>query len=227
MAILIGLALMALVMLGPSLLVRWALSRHSAQRPDLPGTGAELAEHLVRQAGLEAVTVERTQSMGDHYDGQARAIRLSPQHFDGRSVAAAAVAAHEFGHALQHAEAWGPYKMRQVAARAAMGLGYAAQAAVIIGAVAGMSTLSPHLAIGGLAIGLLATLGAALLQIVTLPVEIDASFRRALPILAGEGYLAPKDLPAAKQVLTACAATYVAATLISTLNVFRWLRFAR
>ena len=88
-----------------------------------------------------------------------------------------------------------------------------------------MSTLSPHLAIGGLAIGLLATLGAALLQIVTLPVEIDASFRRALPILAGEGYLALKDLPAAKQVLIACAAGYVAGTLISTLNVFRWLRF--
>lgn len=227
MLFLAGLALLALVMFGPALWVRWALARHSAPRSDLPGTGAELAEHLVERAGLDGVRVERTQSMGDHYDGQARAIRLSPQHFDGRSVAAAAVAAHEFGHALQHAENWRPYRMRQVAARAAIGLGYAARAAMIVGGVAGMSTLSPHLALGGLAIGLLATLGAALLQIVTLPVEIDASFRRALPILSDEGYLDAKDLPAAKQVLTACAATYVAATLISTLNVFRWLRFAR
>ena len=80
-----------------------ALGAGAAQRaaPDLPGTARNWPNIWWRAPDWIRVKVERTQSMGDHYDGQARAIRLSPQHFDGRSVAAAAVAAHEFGHALQ------------------------------------------------------------------------------------------------------------------------------
>ena len=71
-------------------------------RPDLPGTGGELARHLLDEAGLQQVQVERT-DLGDHYDPEARAVRLLPQHHDGRSIAAVAVAAHEVSHAVQHA----------------------------------------------------------------------------------------------------------------------------
>lgn len=220
-----GLALVALLF-GPSLWVRHVLARHGAPRPDLPGTGGELARHLVERAGLDGVRVETT-AMGDHYDGRAKAIRLSPDHHAGRSVTAAVVAAHEFGHALQDAEGWGPYRIRAGAARIAQTLGYLAQAAFVIGVVAGFSTLSPHLAAIGVGLALLATLAAVLLHVATLPVEIDASFRRALPILRAEGYLPAGDIPAARSVLTACAATYVAAALMSSLNLLRWLRFVR
>ena len=227
MVMVVGGVLLLLVLFGPMLWVRWALSKHSTPRPDLPGDGAALARHLAQRFEIEGLKVEQTQPMTDHYDGEARAIRLGPKHYGERSVAAAAVAAHEFGHALQHAEGWGPYKARQAAARAAMGLSVMAQGAAILGVVAGFSTLSPHLAAIGLGMALLATIAATLLHVVTLPVEIDASFNRALPILAGEGYLSEDDLPAARQVLTACAATYVAATLMSSLNMLRWLRFVR
>src|SRR5690348_15329847 len=96
-----GLLLLALVF-GPQLWVRRVLRQHGADRPDLPGTGAELARHLLDEANLQSVTVEKT-DLGDHYDPEAHAVRLLPQHHDGRSVAAVAVAAHEVSHAVQHA----------------------------------------------------------------------------------------------------------------------------
>src|SRR5262245_52985130 len=86
--------LLAVVLLGPQWWVRRVLSRHGIERHDLPGTGGELARHLLDAAGLHGVKVELTGD-GDHYDPEDRAVRLLPQHHDGRSVAAVAVAAHE------------------------------------------------------------------------------------------------------------------------------------
>src|SRR2546423_4008176 len=86
-----GLAFLALIF-GPQLWIRRVLARHGAERPDLPGTGGELARHLLDEADLSGVTVELTGD-GDHYDPEARAVRLIPRHHDGRSVAAAAGAA--------------------------------------------------------------------------------------------------------------------------------------
>src|SRR5438477_3283915 len=86
-------------LLGPQWWVRRVLERHGTDRPDLPGTGGELARHLLDEAGLRGVNVELTGD-GDHYDPAAHAVRLLPQHYDGRSVAAVAVAAHEVSHAL-------------------------------------------------------------------------------------------------------------------------------
>jgi len=105
-----GLLLLALVF-GPQLWVRRVLRQHGADRPDLPGTGAELARHLLDEADLQSVTVEKT-DLGDHYDPEAHAVRLLPQHHDGRSVAAVAVAAHEVSHAVQHARGEPAFKRR-------------------------------------------------------------------------------------------------------------------
>jgi len=218
-AVLAGVALLGLIF-GPQLWVRATLARHGEARPDLPGTGAELARHLVEREGLQGVTVERTQAMGDHYDGQSKTIRLSPDHYDGKSIAAAAVAAHEFGHALQDAQKWAPYRARQTGVRLAYGLQVFGQAAVLFGA-GGAAAVSPRLALVGLGVGIAATVAAALAQLLTLRVELDASFARALPILAEEGYLAPDDQSAAKSVLTAAAGTYVAAALASLLRFGR------
>src|SRR4051812_4876673 len=96
-----GVLLIALIF-GPQLWIRHVLARHGIDRPDLPGTGAELARHLLDAADLQSVSVEQTDK-GDHYDPEARAVRLLPQHHDGRSVTAVAVAAHEVSHAVQHA----------------------------------------------------------------------------------------------------------------------------
>src|SRR6185503_5733759 len=104
MPILIAVAALLLLFLifGPQIWVRRVLAHHGADRLDLPGTGAELARHLLDAADLQSVAVEKTDS-GDHYDPDALSVRLLPQHHDGRSIAAVAVAAHEVSHAVQHA----------------------------------------------------------------------------------------------------------------------------
>src|ERR1700758_297596 len=104
MPIILGIALLILVIavFAPSYWVRHVLARHGVERPDLPGTGGELARHLLDEAGLDTVKVEVTDA-GDHYDPENRAVRLTRPHYDGRSVSAVAVAAHEVSHAVQHA----------------------------------------------------------------------------------------------------------------------------
>src|SRR5947199_3531812 len=105
-----GLLFLALIF-GPQLWIRRVMAQHGAERPDLPGTGGELARHLLDEADLRGVTVELTGD-GDHYDAEARAVRLTPQHHDGRSVAAVAVAAHEVSHAVQHARGEPAFALR-------------------------------------------------------------------------------------------------------------------
>ncbi|MDP4593361.1 MAG: zinc metallopeptidase, partial [Beijerinckiaceae bacterium] len=94
--ILAALAFLALIF-GPQVWVQRTMREHAGERPDLPGTGAELARHLLDEAGLESVRVEMTEE-GDHYDPQDKAVRLTDGNFHGRSVTAAAVAAHEVSH---------------------------------------------------------------------------------------------------------------------------------
>jgi len=216
----LGLLLVAALIFGPQLWVRATLARHGAPRPDLPGTGAELARHLVALEGLNGVTVERTAPARDHYDGKSKTIRLSPEHYDGRSVAAAAVAAHEFGHALQDAQKWGPYRARQASMWTTYGLQLCGQVALLAGA-GGAAVVSPKLALLGLGVAVVAVVAGAVAQLLTLRVEFDASFARALPILREEGYLQPDDHKAARAVLTAAAGTYVAAALASLLRFGR------
>jgi hypothetical protein len=109
-AVLLVLAFIVLAV-GPVMWVRWTLAAHDTERADFPGTGGELAEHLIAELGLDGVKVEKT-DRGDHYDMDARMVRLVSKHLSGKSVTAAAVAAHEVGHALQHRDGYGPLAAR-------------------------------------------------------------------------------------------------------------------
>ena len=220
----IAVILLLAIFLLPNVWARWVLRRHARGRDDYPGTGAELADHLLRRLGIEGVRVERT-GQGDHYDPEARRVRLSPSVHDGRSLTAVTVAAHEVGHAIQHHHGYAPLlaRTRLVAV---------AQKAERLGALLMMA--APFLFLltrlpGGLAIVVAAAVvsfgTAALVHLVTLPVEFDASFQRALPLL--KEYIPPYDMPGARHVLTACAFTYVAASLASILNLGRWLVILR
>jgi Zn-dependent membrane protease YugP len=104
MPYLIGLAVVAILaaVALPQLWVRRTLAKHGTERPDLPGTGGELARHLLDRHGLTDVKVDATQT-GDHYNPETRTVHLSDPHLAGRSLSAVAVAAHEVGHAIQHA----------------------------------------------------------------------------------------------------------------------------
>ncbi|MDN3556708.1 zinc metallopeptidase [Halomonas maura] len=222
--ILLAIVLLLALFLLPNLWARWVLRRHGAPRADYPGTGGELAEHLLRRLGIAGVTVEMTEA-GDHYDPRARRVRLAREHYAGRSLTAVTVAAHEVGHAIQHQQGYAPLAARtrlvQVARRAE-------QLGALLMMAAPVLLVVTRLPGGTLLVVLAALISfgtAALVHLITLPVEWDASFQRALPLL--EEYLPADDLPGARHVLTACVFTYVAASLASLLNLGRWLAILR
>lgn len=218
--------LVIVVLFGPQLWVQRVMQRHNAPRTDVPGTGAEFARHLLNQFSLQQVAVDATDK-GDHYDPAARAVRLSDNHYQGRSLTAIVIAAHEVGHALQDASDYPPLRWRHRLvgfANLAQQLGnILILATPIITAITRTPNTGLLLLIGGFA-----SIGtAALVHLITLPVELNASFKRALPLLQAGKYLPAEDLPAARSILRAAAFTYVAGALASLLNLWRWARLVR
>jgi uncharacterized protein len=161
---------------------------------------------------------------GDHYDPDARAVRLLPAHHDGRSVAAVAIAAHEVSHAIQHARGERIFTLRLDLVRNLVWVDRLATVILILVPVVFVLVKSPAIAIVQIvaAVALLAIHVAV--HLITLPVEFDASFGKALPVLEGRRYLSEQDMPAARNVLRAAAFTYVAAALVMLVNILRWFR---
>jgi uncharacterized protein len=220
-----GLLLLVLIF-GPQVWVRRVLKQHGTERPDLPGTGAELARHLLDAADLPSVVVEKT-DRGDHYDPDARAVRLLPQHHDGRSIAAVAVAAHEVSHAVQHARAEPSFMRRLELVRNLVWVDRIASGILMLAPIVAILVRSPALLILQICAGISLLGIRVIVHATTLPVEFDASFGKALPVLVRGRYLAAGDMPAARSVLKAAAYTYVAAALATLLDVARWFRILR
>ncbi|MDA0666789.1 MAG: zinc metallopeptidase [Planctomycetota bacterium] len=207
------LLLALLLVLSASILGMWtqySVKAKIAANQAIPNqaglSGAEIAHMILRQAGLEEVEVARGESEGrDHYDPRSVRLELSPSVFDGRSVAALGIAAHEVGHALQHAEAYGGLTLRNLTVPGAR-----------LGNLLGM----PLILLGLLfhnpiwaAVGLVFYLGVVVFQFITLPVEINAS-KRALVSLDNLNLLrTQEEADGATAVLNAAAMTYVAAAL--------------
>jgi Zn-dependent membrane protease YugP len=228
MPILLAVAMLVLlaILFGPQWWVRRVLARHGAERPDLPGTGGELARPLLDQAGLHGVTVELTGD-GDHYDPEAHAVRLLPQHHDGRSIAAVAVAAHEVSHAVQHARGERAFALRFDLVRRLTWIDRLASGILLLAPVVFLLVKAPILLVLQVVAGVLLMAIRVVVHVATLPVELDASFGKALPVLLRGRYLPAGDLPAARSVLNAAAFTYVAAALATLLDVARWFRILR
>lgn len=209
---------------GPQAWIKSTMKKHGAERQDFPGTGAELARHLLDQAGLQAVKVERIPE-GDHYSPVDNAVRLSASNFDGKSVTAVAVAAHEVGHALQHADGYGPLMMRQKLAGYAIAIQRTGSILLMATPIIFMLTRSPIILIAEVVAAFGIMLSTVVIHAVTLPTEFNASFKRALPILSQ--HLPADDMPGATSVLKAAAFTYVASALVTLLDITRWLRVLR
>ena len=223
MFIIIVIILLLLILLGPQLWAKSILKKYSSPRTDFPGNGEEFARHLTHSLQLNFVQVESTTS-GDHYDPVAQMVRLSEGNMQDKSLTAVVVAAHEVGHALQHAMNYRPFFWRVklvVLAQNAEKLGSVLMLAI---PVVGLISRSPVASGVVMLLGLASILSAVLVHLVTLPVEWNASFSRALPILEKGDYLSATDLKAARKILLACALTYLAQSLMSMINLWRWLR---
>jgi Zn-dependent membrane protease YugP len=178
-------------------------------------TGRQVAELILKVRGLRGVRIERARGwLSDHYDPSAKTLRLSPDIHDGRSVAAAGIAAHEVGHAIQDAEGYWPMALRQKLVPLAN-----------IGTSLGVFLVGIGLFVGatGLAeVGVILFAGFVALTLITLPVEIDASVR-ARRALADSGLLSEAELGGVSKVLTAAAATYVAAATTAVLQLLYYV----
>jgi len=212
-----------LLVFGPQLWIRWVFFRYKGDLADVPGTGAELARHLLLRFEINDVIVEMTKPFGDHFDSSTPAIRLSPDNYNGRSLTAIAVAAHEVGHAIQWHRNEDIFRLRKKYIPLAMKLQRAGLALLSLSPILGIITRHP----AGIAVpfaggALMAICGAATYLIV-LPEEWDASFNKALPLLCKGNYVSDRQLPAVKKILRAAALTYAAGALASILQLWRWL----
>ncbi|MBP3915827.1 MULTISPECIES: zinc metallopeptidase [unclassified Clostridium] len=176
-------------------------------------TGENVARMILDSAGLYDVPVVETRGeLTDHYDPRSRVVRLSTDIFHGSSIAAAGIAAHEVGHAIQHQEQYKPLVLRTSMATA---VNFSSQASIFIFMI-GLLFSIPVL----INIGIIFFTVAVFYQIITLPVEFNAS-RRALKILESRNILYGNEVNGAKNVLSAAAMTYVAAALMSISQLIR------
>lgn len=174
--------------------------------------GFEVARKILDRNGLYNVPIEMTPGkLSDHYDPTTKILRLSPEVYNGNSVASLGVAAHEVGHAIQDAKDYAPLRIRNTIAPAvALGSKYV-WGIIFLGIIIGLT--------GFIKIGIAIYIAIVAFQLVTLPVELDAS-NRAISNLQN-GILSPAEISPARSVLNAAAFTYIAATLVSMAQLFR------
>jgi hypothetical protein len=193
--------------------VRVALNKYSRVPARSGRSGAEAAAELMDDVGIHDVQITRTDSfLGDHYDPRTKTLALSPAVYDGRSIAALGIAAHETGHAIQHQHFYAPLQVRMA----------------VVPTTMFVSRFMPLIIIGGFwfRISALITLGIivyaviVLFQLITLPVEFNASSRAKL-ILQKGGLIARDEMPGVNRVLNAAALTYVAALIAAAAQLLQ------
>jgi len=226
MHIVLPLLVLLAVILGPGVWVRHVMNRYGKPEDRYAVTGAEAARRLLDAHELHHISTESTES-GDHYDPRDKVVRLSARHYGSKSLAAIVIAAHEVGHALQDATGYAPLRLRTRMVRwvgpvQRTGAGLLMFSPLIL-AVTRMPLAGALMLLAGLL-----TMGSAVaVHLLTLPTEFDASYKRALPMLERHDVLIPGDEPHARRLLKAAALTYVSSSLMSLLNMARWLAILR
>lgn len=202
-----------LIAMAAQIMVKTTFRRYASVFSRRGQTAAQVARRILDDNGLQAVRLERVSGdLTDHYDPKANVIRLSDSVYNSASVASIGVAAHEAGHAVQHAVGYVPIKLRNAVLPVANIGSAAAMPIIVIGLLLSFEPL--------VSIGILLFSALVLFQLVTLPVEFNAS-RRALATLRDSHILEGKELSGARRVLSAAAMTYVAAVLVSAMQLLR------
>jgi Zn-dependent membrane protease YugP len=182
-------------------------------------TGREAAQRILEGSGVRGVDIQPAQGvLSDNYNPRKMTLNLSEANYSGSSIAAVAIAAHETGHALQHGDGFFPLQIRSVMAPVISAASYMLWPLLILGMMAGFAQT--------IDIVVYIFLGIFVFQLITLPVEYNAS-RRALSALVAGNILNEQEIYGARQMLSAAALTYVAATLVALLNVIRFAMISR
>ena len=215
--LIIGISL--LITLGAQFFVTSTYSKYKKMGTKKEKTGFETAREILDKNGLEKIyVVETAGNLTDHYDPKRNTIRLSHEVFHGTSIAACAVAAHEAGHAIQYKEGYKPIKIRNSIIPLVSFSSHAGYLAIVISLIFGITKL--------LWIGIALEVIILLFQLLTLPVEFDAS-KRAKQELSREQILNDNEVNGASNMLTAAAMTYVASVVTAILEIARLILIAR
>ena len=210
------------IIFGPSLWVKLGMKRYSSEKPEIPGTGGELANHLIERFSLKDVKVEVTE-LGDHYDPIEKKVRLLREHYESKSLTAVAIAAHEVGHAIQDHQGDKRLATRTKMIPVVDKVARWSVAIIYLSPVIGIITRHPMPFSLLLLLGLSGFIARMMVHAVTLPIEYDASFSKALPLLREGNYVSQSDEKAVSLILKAAALTYVSAALADILNIGRWI----
>jgi uncharacterized protein len=215
--------LVSLLFLGISFIVSMVLKSKFTKYSKVPlsngMSGREIAEKMLRENGIYDVKVTSVNGfLSDHYNPATKTVNLSPEVYEGRSVAAAAVAAHECGHAVQHARAYQPLKMRSSLVPVVQVTSNLVNLVLLVGVIMAASTHNPTvLLIGIIMMGII-----VLFTLITLPVEFDAS-NRALAWLNHTNVTNAQEYPKAKDALKWAATTYVVAALAAVVQLIQYI----
>lgn len=223
--LIVGLVLLAVISFVPQWWTRAILKKHSQPHPTLPGNAHAFAEHLLNKYQLTDVRIEELPAdsvHGDHYDPIDKVVRLSQQNFHSNSLTAIVTTAHEIGHALQHQANYEPLLTRTEMVERSQWLQKFSGIALMATPVLIPLMHTPIIGMVTFAAGFIAMGIPVLIHLSTLPVEFDASYKRALPLLEEGEYLDKKDMKRARHILTACAMTYVSSSLASLFNLWKW-----
>jgi hypothetical protein len=202
------------------MMVRNAFQRYSRVRTGNGMTGADAARQILDNNGLRDVPIERVRgNLTDHYDPRSRILRLSQAVYSQPSVAAVGIAAHEAGHAIQHANSYAPLAIRNTVYPVAS---FGSKLGPIVVLVGFLFSMGQTL----ITIGIVLFSAAVAFTILTLPVEFNAS-RRALALIRSNSYLSRQEVEGARSVLRAAALTYVASALASVLTLLRLILLSR
>ncbi len=195
--------------------IKSAYNIYSRERLESHMTGAEVARKVLDQAGLFDVSIQRIAgNLTDHYDPRTKVLRLSQEVYDKSTIASAGVAAHEAGHAIQDDQEYAPLKIRGIMVPLASIGSQFSMIIIIGGLIFGIAGLMD--------VGIILFSLVVLFQLITLPVEFNAS-SRALAVLGDSRILTMSEIPKAKKVLDAAALTYVAAAFSSIMTLVRLL----
>jgi Zn-dependent membrane protease YugP len=219
--------ILALLIYLPSFWVKRVMRANSVELPNLPGTGGELAQHLIKRFELDGIRVEETDPFRDHFDPHNKTVRLGPANLNGKSLTAVAVAAHEVGHAIQYHR---KEKIFELRSRYLPKAHFLAKAGIVLMWALPLIAFLVRVpfAIGiVIAASLFLQLAGAMAYLIILPEEWDASFNKALPILIEGEYVNTEQLPAVRRVLQAAALTYFSAALANILHIGRWFMLMR
>ena len=210
--------LAAVIMMAAQAKVQNAYRRFSKMRADTNYTGSDVARLILQRQGITDVDVEPGKgTLSDHYDPKAKKVRLSQGVYNSNSIAAISIAAHEVGHAIQHNQGYSILALRNMILPAAIVAGNLGWGVLLFGLLFGATSL--------MYVGIFMLVIIALFQLVTLPVEFDAS-KRALVLLVDEGVISLDERSYAKSMLSAAAMTYVAALIGTLLQILRFALLA-